>query len=72
MVYTNSRATIKWWDPHTNKLEYFSSAKFYENNNKCGKGWPTVSERMTGTNVSTFTTLQIDLSDHPLIKYYIY
>ena len=25
MVYTNSRATMKCWDPHTKKLKYFLS-----------------------------------------------
>ena len=27
---------------------------------------------MKGTNNSTLTTLKIDLSDHPFIKYYIF
>ena len=27
MGYTNIRAKIKWWDPHTKRLRYFSSAK---------------------------------------------
>ena len=32
MGYTNSRATIKWWDPHTKKLKYCLSEKFDERN----------------------------------------
>ena len=39
MGYTNIRATIPWWDPHNNKLRYFSSDFFDENNNKFGKVW---------------------------------
>ena len=38
MGYTNSRATMKWWDPRTKKIKHFSSAKFDEHNNKFGKG----------------------------------
>ena len=38
MFYTSSRATIKWWDPHTNKIKYCSYEKLYEHNNKFGKG----------------------------------
>ena len=38
MGYTNSRAIIKLWDPHTKRLKYCSSEKFDEHNNKFGKG----------------------------------
>ena len=48
MGYNNIRATIKWWDPHTNKFKYCLSAKFYEHNNKLGKGWSTGPDLMTG------------------------
>ena len=36
MSYTNIIATMKLWDPHTQKLKYYSSAKFDENNNTFG------------------------------------
>ena len=39
MGYTNRRAMLKWWDPHTKKFRYFSSAKFDEHNNKFVKVW---------------------------------
>ena len=68
MGYTDSRFTMKWWDPHAKKLKYFSSEKFDNHNNKLGKGWSPGSELMLDTNISTFPTLKIDLSDHPLIK----
>ena len=72
MGYTNSRTTIKWWKPHTKKLEYGSSGKIDEHNNKFGKGWSPSYEIMTGTNVSTLPILKIDLSDHPFIKHDIF
>ena len=53
MVYTNSIATMKWWDPHTKKVKYFSSTKFDKNKNKLGKGWSPGFELITGTNNST-------------------
>ena len=52
MGYTNSRDTIKFWYPHTNKLKHCSSAKFDEHNNKFGKGWSPLSEPTTGKNIS--------------------
>ena len=58
MCYTSSRSTIKWWDPHTNKLKYCSSVKFDEHNNKFGKGWSLGSELMLETNTSTLPTLK--------------
>ena len=63
---------MKWWDPHTKKIEYFSSESFDEHNNKFCKGWSPCSELMTGTNISTLPTLNIDISDHPSTKYYIF
>ena len=72
MGYTNSRSTMKWWDPHTNKLKYFSSTEFDEHKNKFGKGWLPGSEVMLGTNNSILPTLNIDLSYHPFIKYDIF
>ena len=68
MGYTKSRDTMKWCDPHTKKLKYCSSVKFYEHNNKFGKGWSPGSELMIDTNISTLPTLKIDLSDHSFIK----
>ena len=69
MVYTNSRATMKWWDPHIKKLKYLLSAKSDKNNNKFGKGWSPGSELKLITNYTSLTTFKIDLSDHPFIKY---
>ena len=59
--YTNIRYTIEWWNPHTNKLKYFSSECFDEHNNKFGKGWSPGSEITSGTNISTLPTLNIDI-----------
>ena len=53
MGYGKSRATIKWWYPHTKKLKYCSSEKIDERNSKFGKLWSPGSELMTGTNIST-------------------
>ena len=39
MGYTKIRVTIKWWDPHTKKLKYFSYSKFDEHYNKFVKVW---------------------------------
>ena len=72
MSYTNIRAKIKWWEPHIKKLKYFSSAKFDEHNNKFGKGWSPGSELKIGKNISTLSTLKIDPSDHPFIKFDIF
>ena len=72
MGYTNRRATIKWQDPHTKKLKYCSSAKFDEHNNKFGKRWSPGSELTIGTNTPTLPKLNIDLSDHPFIKYDVF
>ena len=48
MGYTNSRSIMKWWDPHTKKIKYCSSAKCNEHNNKFGKLWFPGSELITG------------------------
>ena len=72
MVYTKSKVTMKWWDPQTKKLKYFSSAKFDERNNRSGKGCSPGSELMLVANTSSPPTLKIDLSDHPFIKYEIF
>ena len=72
MGYTNIRATMKWWDPHTNKFKYCSSTRFEDHNNKFGKGWSPGSEFMIGTNISILPTLKLDLSDHTFIKYDIF
>ena len=72
MGYTNSRATMKLWDPHTKKLKYFSSKSFDENKNKFGKVWSPGSDLVLGINTSTLPTLKIDPSDNPFIKYYIF
>ena len=39
MGYTNSRSTMKLWNPCTNKLKYCSSENFNEYINKFVKGW---------------------------------
>ena len=61
MGYINSRATMKWWHPHTKKIKHCSSEKFDEYNNKFGKRYSPGSELMLGTNNSTLPTLKIDL-----------
>ena len=68
MGYTNRRATIKWWHPHTKKLKYCLPAKFDEHNNKFVKVWSPGSIFMTRTNVYALTTLNNYISDHPFIK----
>ena len=72
MIYTNIRSAMKWLNPHTQNLKCFSSAKFYEHNNKFGKRWSPGYEFIPGTNISTLPTLNIDLSYHPFIKYDIF
>ena len=72
MGYTNGRSIIKWWYPQTNKSKNCSSEMFDEHNNKFGIGWSPGSEHIFGKNISTLTTLQIDLSNHPFIKYDIF
>ena len=59
---------MKWWDTHTKKLKYCSSAKSDEGNNKFGKWWSPGYSLITGTNIDAPPMLQIDLSDHPFIK----
>ena len=56
MFYTKSRATMKWWDPQTNKLKHCSTEKNYEHNNKFGKGWSPGYELMLGANTYTLPT----------------
>ena len=68
MVYTNSRATMKWWDPHTKILKYCSSTKFDELNNNFGKGWSPGSELMLEKNTSNLPTLKNYLSYHTFIR----
>ena len=68
MSYKNSRATLKWWHPHTKKPKYISSAKFDEHHSKFGKGWSPGSELMLGTNTFTLSKLKVELSDYPFIK----
>ena len=68
MGYNNIRATVKWQDPHTNKIKYCSSEKVDEHNNKFGKGWSQGSELMISTNIYTLPTLKIYPSDHPFIN----
>ena len=59
---------MKWWNQHNKKIKYFSSDKFDEHNNKFGKLQSPGSKLMNGTNISTLTTLKIDISDHPFTK----
>ena len=68
MVYTNSIATIKWWDTYIKRLRYCSSAQFDEHKNKFVRGWSPCSELMLGTKHSTLQTLKIDISYHPFVK----
>ena len=44
MGYKNSTTTMKLWDPHTEKLKYFSNEHFDEHKNKYGKGLTPGSE----------------------------
>ena len=37
MGYSNIIAKMKWWYPHTNKIKYYSYAKFDEHDSKFGK-----------------------------------
>ena len=62
MGYTNTRATMKWWDTHTKKLKYYSSIKFDEYNKKFG--YNILNEKYT----SDLPTIQVYISDQPLIK----
>ena len=66
--YINIRETIKWWDPHTKKLKYYSFSKCNEYNNKFFKGWSPGYSLMNGTSIVSLPTLKIDISYHPLIK----
>ena len=59
MSYTNSRATMKLWDPHTKKFKYFSSGIVDERNNKFGKGWSPGYELMLVTNTATLPILKL-------------
>ena len=72
MDYTNIIDTMKWRYSHTKKLKYFSYENFDEYNNEFSKGWSLGSEIITGTNIYTLTTLKIDISDQPFIKYDIF
>ena len=72
MGYTNSRAAMKCWDPHTKKLKYCSYTKFDKHYNKFVKLWLHDSELMTGKNNSTPTTLKTDHTYRIFIKDDIY
>ena len=72
MGYTNIRATMKYWEPHTKIIKYCSCRKIDEHNNKFGKGWSPGSKLILGKNISALPTLKIELSDHPFIKYDIF
>ena len=41
---------------------------FDKHTNTFGKGWLPGSGLITGTRISTLTTLKLDLSNHPFIK----
>ena len=56
MGYTNIIAIMKWWYPHTKRLEYCSYVEFDAHNNKLSKGWSPGSELMLGKNTSTLPT----------------
>ena len=66
MGYTSSRATMKWCNPHTKKLKYYSSEIFDEHNDIFGKGWSPGSELMLGTNIYTLLTLKLTYHIIPL------
>ena len=56
MGYTNRRATMKWWDPHTKNLKYCLYGIFDEHNNKFVKEWSPGYELMLEKNTSTLPT----------------
>ena len=68
MGYTNSRATIKPWEPPTNKYRYFQSKNVEEHNNTFGKGWSPGSGFITITNIPTLTTLKTISQINPSSK----
>ena len=68
MGYKNTRAKMKWWDPHTKILKYCSSENSDEHNNKFGKVWSPGSELMIGTNISILPTLKLTSNIIPLSK----
>ena len=59
MSNTNSRATMKWWDTHTKKLKYCSSAIFDEHNNRFSKLWSLGYGIIIGKHISTVPTLKL-------------
>ena len=72
MGYTNSIATIKWWDPHTNKLKYYISVIIYKHNNNFGKVWSPGSNILKIIDTSSLLTIKMYLSDHLFVKYDIF
>ena len=52
---------MKQWYQRNNKLKYWSYDKFDEHNNKFGKGWSPGSALITGTNISAFPMIKIDI-----------
>ena len=68
MGYNSTRETMKWWEPHTNKLKYFSSAKFDEHKNKFVKGWLPGSTLMNDKNKSARSTLELIFQTTPSSK----
>ena len=71
MGYTNSWASIIWWDKHTKKLKYCSSENVDEYNKWFDKGCSPGSNFINGIDKSDLPTIKIDLSDHLFIKDYI-
>ena len=59
MGYTNSRATVKWLDPHTKKLKYYSSAKFDKHNNNFCKGWSLGSNFLNDADTLGLPTIKM-------------
>ena len=59
MVYTSRRATMKWWDPHTNKIKYCASTEFYKHNNKYGKVWSPGSNQLKVKGTSALLTIKL-------------
>ena len=68
MGYTNIRAAIKQWYPHTKKLKYCLYAKFDEHSNKFGKGWSHDSNMLNVKDTYDLPTIKMDIYYHPLIK----
>ena len=72
MGYTNSRATVRWWDLYTWKLKQSLSEKYYEHKNKFGKYWSPGLNMLNVKDTSDLLTIKLVYISHPFIKYEIF